>query len=56
MYSGNLINELIATVERAEARFDTHDDRESELALWSALIGPEAPSYELMNPNLAGVA
>jgi hypothetical protein len=54
MYSGNLINDLIAMVERAEARCD--GNREPKLASWGALIAQGAPGYELVNPKLAGVA
>jgi hypothetical protein len=56
MYSGNLINELIAIVERAEARVRNHYGQQAELACWGAVVSPGAPNYQFVNQNLAGVA
>ena len=56
MLTGNLINDLIALVERAEARFKTDDDRHSKLTCWGAFVMEQAPNYEVVNQNLAGVA
>lgn len=51
MYSGMLINELIATVERTEARVKNVDD-DNELERWYANMHTPAPA----EANLLGVA
>jgi hypothetical protein len=58
MYTGTLIDELIATVERTEARVDTHslrllDDRsqEEKLAYWYAVAQQEVAQ---LDSSLAG--
>jgi hypothetical protein len=54
MYTGTLIDDLIATVERAEASPRLDSQRESQLAYWYAVA-----QHELANlgaRELAGVA
>ena len=53
MYKGTLIDDLIATVERAETSFRLDPEQESKLAYWYAVAqnGMASSSYEL-----AGVA
>jgi hypothetical protein len=52
MYKGTLIDDLMATVERAESSFRLDPEQESKLAYWYAVAQNEsANSYEL-----AGVA
>ena len=53
MYKGTLIDDLIATVERAECSFRIDPEQESKLAYWYAVA-----QNELANQNcaLAGVA
>jgi len=57
MYTGTLIDELIATVERTEARTDTRlqDTRsqEEKLAYWYAVAQQEVAQ---LDSSLAGVA
>jgi hypothetical protein len=60
MYTGTLIDELIATVERTEARNDRRplrlpDDRsqEEKLAYWYAMAQQEVAQ---LDSSLAGVA
>jgi hypothetical protein len=60
MYTGTLIDELIATVERTEARADNRslrllDDRsqEEKLAYWYAVAQQEVAQ---LDSSLAGVA
>ena len=61
MYTGTLIDQLIATVERTEARTDARVDRrsldsrsqEEELAYWYAVAQQEVAQFE---SSLAGVA
>jgi hypothetical protein len=57
MYTGTLIDQLIATVERTEARVDrrpqeTHS-QEEKLAYWYAVAQQEVAQFE---SSLAGVA
>jgi hypothetical protein len=60
-YTGTLIDELIATVERTEARTETRVDRhlqdtrsqEEKLAYWYAVAQQEVAQFE---SSLAGVA
>ena len=56
MLTGDLINDLMALVERAEARFKTDDDQHSKLTCWGAFVIGQAPNDEVVNQNLAGVA
>jgi hypothetical protein len=53
MYTGTLIDDLMATVERAETSFRLDQDQELKLAYWYAVA-----QSELTNQNyaLAGVA
>jgi hypothetical protein len=52
MYTGTLIDDLMETVERAEA--SAHDRaREERLAFWYAMAQREMAQFE---SNLAGVA
>jgi hypothetical protein len=53
MYKGTLIDDLMATVERAESSFRLDPEQESKLAYWYAVAQNELAnsSYEL-----AGVA
>jgi hypothetical protein len=61
MYTGTLIDQLIATVERTEIRTETCIDRHSQdtrsqeekLAYWYAVAQQEAAQFE---SSLAGVA
>jgi hypothetical protein len=57
MYTGTLIDQLIATVERTEARVDrrpqeTHS-QEEKLAYWYAVAQQEVAQFD---SSLAGVA
>ena len=60
-YTGTLIDELIATVERTEARSEARVDRrlldtrsqEEKLAYWYAVAQQEVAQFE---SSLAGVA
>jgi hypothetical protein len=51
MYTGTLINDLIATVERAETSPRLHPEQETNGAYWYELAPRELASYQL-----AGVA
>jgi hypothetical protein len=53
MYTGTLIDDLIATVERAEEHTATREEHDEQLAYWR-----EATTYEmkLTGQNLLGVA
>jgi hypothetical protein len=53
MYNGNLIDELIATVERAETSLRLDPEQESKLAYWYAVAQNEIAN---MGRGLAGVA
>jgi hypothetical protein len=53
MYKGSLIDELIATVERAETNLCLDPERESKLAYWYAVAQNEMANS---NYELAGVA
>jgi hypothetical protein len=54
MYTGNLIEQLIATVELAEEHVrERQSSQEAELAEWSAVAPYELGATE---PNLLGVA
>jgi len=61
MYTGTLIDQLIATVERTEARTEARVDgrsldtrsQEEKLAYWYAVAQQEAAQFE---SSLAGVA
>lgn len=52
MYTGNLIDELMATVERAEEHA-REQNSETELERWFAAVHP---SNRPVQPNLLGVA
>ena len=53
MYTGTLIDDLIATVERAEERAEEHDNCAESQTYWQ-----QAATYELKvtGQNLLGVA
>ena len=53
MYTGTLIDDLMATVKRAEERTDAQETREQEFAYWH-----ETRTYELnvAGQDLVGVA
>jgi hypothetical protein len=53
MYNGSLIDELIATVERAETSFRLDPEQESKLAYWYAVAQNEIAN---LSHDLAGVA
>jgi hypothetical protein len=57
MYTGTLIDELIATVERtaarSEARLQDYRSQEEKLAYWYAVAQQEVAHFE---SSLAGVA
>ena len=53
MYKGSLIDELIATVERAETSLRLDPEQESKLAYWYAVAQSEVTN---LNYELAGVA
>ena len=56
MYKGTLIDDLIATVERAETSFRLDPEQESKLAFWYAVAQSEVAHLDGMNQQLAGVA
>jgi hypothetical protein len=56
MYTGTLINDLIATVERAENTFRPDPGQEAKLSYWYALAESELASLDARNLELAGVA
>jgi hypothetical protein len=56
MYSGTLIDDLIATVEQAETSFRLEPEQESKLAYWYAVARTELAKLDGMNHQLAGVA
>ena len=56
MYKGTLIDDLIATVERAETSFRLEPEQESKLAYWYAIAQSELARLEAATHQLAGVA
>jgi hypothetical protein len=52
MYTGTVIDELVAAVERAETRVDERE-REDRLAYWYAIAQQELAQFD---SSLAGVA
>ncbi len=56
MYTGTLINDLIATVERAENTFRPDPGQEAKLSYWYALAESELVSLDGRSRELAGVA
>jgi hypothetical protein len=56
MYKGTLIDDLIATVERAETSFRLDPEQESKVSYWYAVAQSELAGLEVQNLNLAGVA
>ncbi len=56
MYRGTLIDELIATVERAETTFRLDPEQESKLSYWYAVAQSEVSNLHFQNLDLAGVA
>lgn len=55
MYTGNLIDELISTVERAETSFNTELEQASNLAFLCAISSSDLAGLE-PTAQLAGVA
>ena len=55
MYTGTLIDELIATVERAEASLRLDPEQASKLAYWYHVAQSELADLEV-SCELAGVA
>jgi len=55
MYTGTLITDLIATVERAESSTRTQPETEFQLAYWYAVAQTDIASLEA-GRQLAGVA
>jgi hypothetical protein len=55
MYKGTLIDDLIATVERAETSFRLEPEQESKLAYWYAVAQSELANLN-RTYDLAGVA
>ena len=53
MYTGKLIDDLIATVERTETSFHLDPEQESKLAYWYTVAQNEIAN---LNLELAGVA
>ena len=53
MYNGSIIEELIATVERAETSLRLDPEQESKLAYWYAVAQMEIAQ---LDSSLAGVA
>jgi hypothetical protein len=56
MYNGNLIDELMATVERTETSFCPDQEQESKLAYWYSVAQSELSNLHQQNYELAGVA
>ena len=56
MFKGTLIDDLIATVERAETSFRLDPEQESKLSYWYAVAQNELVNLHLQNHDLAGVA
>ncbi len=56
MYKGTLINDLMATVDRAETSFRLDPEQESKLSYWYAVAQSELAGLDIHNLNLAGVA
>ena len=52
MYTGNLINELISTVERAEQRIEQGRNEDQQLERFYMLANPQSTQYQ----PLLGVA
>jgi hypothetical protein len=55
MYTGNLINDLMATVERAESSIPTQPEAEFQLAYWYAVAQTDMANLD-SGRQLAGVA
>jgi hypothetical protein len=55
MYNGTLIDDLIATVERAETSIRVSPEQESKLAYWYAIAQSELANLNVTH-QLAGVA
>ena len=56
MYTGTLIDDLIAAVERAETSFRLDPEQESKLAYWYAVAKNELANLHCANSDLSGVA
>ncbi len=56
MFKGTLIDDLIATVERAETSFRLDPEQESKLSYWYAVAQSELAALDVHNLDLAGVA
>lgn len=55
MYTGTLIDDLIAAVERAETSFRLDPERESKLAYWYAVAENELTNLNCVNSDLSEV-
>jgi hypothetical protein len=55
MYSGTLIDDLIATVERAETSLHLDTEQESKLAYWYAVAERELAELNCFTSDLSGV-
>ena len=55
MYKGTLIDDLIATVERAEASLHLDPEQESKLAYWYAVAENEIANLSCLTSDLSGV-
>jgi hypothetical protein len=56
MYKGTLINDLMATVDRAETSFRLDPEQESKLSYWYGVAQSELANLHLQSHDLAGVA
>ena len=55
MYTGTLIDDLIATVERAESSMQVEPERDTDLAAWFAIMPGDLMTFDA-GQQLAGVA
>jgi hypothetical protein len=55
MYTGTLIDDLIATVERAETSLPVDAEQESKLANWYAIAERELADLNCFNSDPSGV-
>jgi len=56
MYTGTLIDDLIAKAERAETSFRFDQEQESKLAYWYAVAQSELANLHSQSHDFAGVA
>ena len=55
MYTGTLIDDLIATVERAETSLHLDAEQDSKLAYWYAVAESELADLNCFHSDLSGV-